>query len=149
MVFYNPHLFYLFINEVIMNKTTYYKPFDLNSLFDQAFSNYQTTQHRNNPPVDIEETDEAYHLLVDLPGVKKEAISVTYKNSQLIIEGKRESQNDDHEKWIHCERFSGTFQRIINLSQDIKDDEISANFTDGVLEIFAKKHHQAKQITIN
>ncbi len=132
-----------------MKNLRYYKPFELSQLFDQVGWSEPSGVQSRMPAVDVKETEEAYGLLIDLPGVKKDAISISYKNGHLSIEAKREVSEENATSWVCRERYAGGFQRNIYLSQSLKDDEISASLNDGVLEIYAPKQHQTKQISIN
>ena len=132
-----------------MKNLTYYKPFDFSQFFEQGLWSEAIGSQNRTPAVDVEETETAYRLWIDLPGVKKDAVSVSYKNGHLSIEAKRESSEDNQNSWVRRERHKGGFQRNIYLSQSLKDDEISASLNDGVLEVYAPKQHQTKQINVD
>lgn len=86
------------------------------------------------PKVNISETDKAYEISADLPGVQKEDIKVSIENNVLTIYGERKKQAEEKGKnWHRVESSYGSFERHIQLSDNIKEDSISATFKDGVL----------------
>lgn len=88
------------------------------------------------PRIDVFEKDNRLITKVDLPGVKKEDVSVEVSDGQLMLSGERkietEKQNDNVYR-AECEY--GSFYRAVPLPQGVKADEVKATFTDGVLEI--------------
>ncbi|MDC7953777.1 Hsp20/alpha crystallin family protein [Liquorilactobacillus mali] len=90
---------------------------------------------------DIKETDNAFDVKVDVPGINKEDISLSYDNGILSISAKRDSFEDESDKdgnIITSERSYGSYSRQYRLPNIIKD-QISAKYTDGVLEITLPK----------
>ncbi|EJE97918.1 Hsp20/alpha crystallin family protein [Liquorilactobacillus mali] len=90
---------------------------------------------------DIKETDDAFDVKVDVPGINKEDISLSYDNGILSISAKRDSFEDESDKdgnIITSERSYGSYSRQYRLPNIIKD-QISAKYTDGVLEITLPK----------
>lgn len=100
------------------------------------------------PKVDIEDTDKAYILTTDLPGVAKEDINVTYDDNVLTLSAKHEEtkeEKDAKEKknYIRKERTSKVFCRQFSV-QNIQKEGIQANFKDGVLTIVMPKEDPKK-----
>ena len=94
---------------------------------------------------DIKETDDAYDVKVDVPGINKDDISLSYDNGILSISAKRDSFEDESDKdgnIITSERSYGSYSRQYRLPNIIKD-QISAKYTDGVLEITLLKSKNA------
>ncbi|MFT8824822.1 MAG: Hsp20/alpha crystallin family protein [Liquorilactobacillus mali] len=94
---------------------------------------------------DIKETDDAYDVKVDVPGINKDDISLSYDNGILSISAKRDSFEDESDKdgnIITSERSYGSYSRQYRLPNIIKD-QISAKYTDGVLEITLPKSKNA------
>ena len=95
------------------------------------------------PKVDIEDTDKAYILTTDLPGVAKEDINVTYDDNVLTLSAKHEEtkeEKDAKEKknYIRKERTSNVFCRQFSV-QNIQKEGIQASFENGVLTITLPK----------
>jgi HSP20 family protein len=69
---------------------------------------------------------------------------VKVERGVLVVSGKRsQEKKDDNEKWHRVERSYGSFRRAFKLPDGIKEDEISATFKDGVLEVAVPKTEQA------
>ncbi len=104
------------------------------------------------PPVDVVQEGDRYRVQVDLPGMKREEITITIDGGNtLTIQGekKRESrqESEDH---LREERRHGGFSRSIVLPSSIDPDRIEASYKDGVLDIVIPKHQAAlpRQIEI-
>ncbi len=105
------------------------------------------------PLVNTREGEYAYHVEVDLPGVKKEDIHVDIKERILIISGERKTKNEVKKKDYHkIESFYGSFQRSFTLPENVDMENIEANCEDGVLEVVIPKmkkiDKEIKQIKI-
>ena len=123
-----------------------------NDLFNDSFFN--TKKHEGfSPAVDIINKDETIELTVELPGMKKEAISLNIEDKVLTISGECKVQEEEKkDNYLRRERNCGSFKRSFTLSDDILTDEISAEYVDGILRIVLKKDtvkEEMKQITIN
>lgn len=92
--------------------------------------------------LDVTEDDKAFHVKADLPGVKKEDISVEVEGNQVTLtaEVKRETEEKKDEKVVHSERYYGKQFRSFTLGQDIDRDKVEAKFAEGVLEITLPKN---------
>lgn len=123
-------------------------------LFDTYFSdaNGEDLASRTwTPPVDIQETDEAYRLHAELPGLKKEDVQITLENNVLRLSGERKFEKDVKQDSYHrIERVYGTFSRSFALPHQVSSDKVEAKFDNGVLSIVVPKAEQAKprRITI-
>ena len=101
-----------------------------------------------NPPIDLFDTSEAYHIHVSLPGAKKEDIGVSYDadNSQVNIAGvvHRPGDEDFQKTLAMGERKVGVFERKVKLGTraepaNVDADGISAKMEDGVLKVNVPK----------
>ena len=125
----------------------------VNSLFNNDFfapvgSPGSGQQHFK---VDIKETENAFLLEADLPGVGKDDIEITYENNYLTISAKKETSSEEkNERFIRQERSYGEFSRSFFV--DGADGEnIGAGFADGVLTVTVPKADpkaNQKRITI-
>ena len=93
----------------------------------------------NSFKVDLKEDKNNYTIDADLPGIKKEDISLEYNNNYLTISAKRDeiSQNNDND-FVRRERTYGEFKRSFYID-NIDENTIDASFTDGVLRITLPK----------
>lgn len=91
------------------------------------------------PQLDIAETDKAYLLSVDLPGVDGKDIDLSANDEALTIRAERrrehESGDDKGVRFHRVERSVGRFERTLSLPVDADTDNISARFNNGVLEV--------------
>ena len=89
---------------------------------------------------DVVEKDDCIEIYADMPGVKKEEVSISAENGILTIGTNRtEEKLDQNEHYVRRERKSGSVTRSFSLGKDIDAESISANLLDGVLKITAKK----------
>lgn len=112
-----------------------------------------TTVTGFTPSVNTREGEFAYHVEVDLPGVKKEDINVDIKEDMLTISGERKTKNELTEKDYHKkECFYGMFRRSFTLPENSDAENISASSEDGVLEVVIPKlkevEKEAKKIEV-
>lgn len=97
----------------------------------------------NNFNTDIKETDTEYIVEADLPGVKKEDITLDYKDNNLIISAKRENEiNEEKDNYIRRERSYGSFSRSFYID-NVDKNSIEASFNDGQLKIILPKVNQS------
>jgi len=105
------------------------------------------------PSVNTREGEFAYHIDVDLPGVKKEDISVKVENGILTLKGERKEKKEvKKEEYYQCESSFGSFSRSFTLPSNVDAENIHAENKDGVLEITLPKKEgkgeSAKQIKV-
>ena len=100
-------------------------------------------------PVDLWETNDAYHLRADVPGITPDALDINVTADTLTFGGEVKGQSDvSNEGWLRQERRVGKFQRAFTLPVQIDPDKVHANFTNGVLELVLPKADQVKPRTI-
>ena len=88
------------------------------------------------PAVNTREADDAYYIEVDLPGVKKEDISIDVKDNVLTISGERKIEEERKEDdFYRVESVYGKFERSFSLPEDVDADKIEAEAKDGVLTV--------------
>ena len=97
------------------------------------------------PLVDVTEDEKEYQIKVELPEVKKEAVTVTVESGVLSIGGERSFEKTEKDKKYHrIERSYGSFARSFTLSTRVDSDKIRANYNAGVLTITLPKAEAAK-----
>ncbi|MFZ6044069.1 Hsp20/alpha crystallin family protein, partial [Vibrio natriegens] len=91
--------------------------------------------------INLIEKEDGFEITADLPGVKKDDINVQLANGSLMIEAtsKRNEEQEKNGKVIRQERYEGKFMRSFYLGQNVKEDDVHASFTDGVLTIQVPK----------
>lgn len=109
---------------------------ELGRIFDRAFGLTAETSATWAPAVDVYEEEDKLVVKADLPGVKPEAIDVKLTPTHLTIKGEREDKKEvKKEQFYRLERSYGSFERVIPLPEDIKQEEVKASYNKGVLEI--------------
>ena len=97
------------------------------------------------PSVDIKETDDAYTITADLPGMKKKDVKVTLNDGVLEITGERTVENkEDNSTYHRRERSYGSFCRSFNLPETVLEEKITASFKDGILSVEVPKAEEVK-----
>ncbi len=92
------------------------------------------------PSVNTREGEFAYHIDVDLPGIKKEDINIDVHEGTLTISGERNFKDEvKEEDYYKVETSFGKFQRAFSLPKSVDVENISAASNDGVLEIVIPK----------
>lgn len=95
------------------------------------------------PPVDLEETDDAYVIEAEVPGIKREDIGIDLDGQDLTIKGAAEDR--EQEGVMHRRaRRSGSFDYRVSLPHEVSDEGVSASLNDGVLRIELPKAGAAK-----
>ena len=101
------------------------------------------------PPTDIEQTDESVFYKLDLPGMKPEDITIQVHAGALTVTGSRQQETEEkHEGYYARERINGQFARTYSLPKDTGQEDVSADFKDGVLTITVPRKEEAKPRTI-
>lgn len=119
--------------------------------FDQMMNNFLdddflTPQNYfgNSFRVDLKENDNEYIVEADLPGIKKEAIDLSYENNYLTVTAKREDTVEDKSgNYVRRERSYGEFKRSFYID-NVDESKIDASFNDGVLRINLPKIDKTK-----
>jgi HSP20 family protein len=97
------------------------------------------------PLTDISEDKDNFILKLDLPGINKEDVKVSYTDGQLSISGERKQEKETKEAKIHrVERAYGKYFRSFTLPTKIVEDKIDAEFKDGQLVITVPKAEEVK-----
>lgn len=92
------------------------------------------------PRLDVAETDKAYEVSVELPGIDQKDLEVTVADGVLTIKGEKKAETEDKAKGrLHVERSYGAFQRSLSLPADADDAKIEAAFKNGVLKLTVAK----------
>jgi len=101
------------------------------------------------PPADLRETDAAYLIEAELPGVQKEDVELTYEDGVLTFSGERKFESDSEEQnYRHVERRYGSFSRSFRLPREVKTEDVTASFENGLLTVTVPKGDDAKARSI-
>ena len=131
---------------------------DMNRLFNTMFDapgsggGQQSAMRRWTPAMDLAETEDAFVLRADLPGVSQEDVHIELEDTVLTVSGERKADHETKgEGFYRVERSFGQFSRALTLPKGVDPEAIAASFTDGVLEVRIPKPEQRKprRIAIN
>lgn len=135
-----------------------------NFLIPSKNSETRTNEAREKvwkPVIDVRENSTNYMIDVELPGLKKEEVTLSFHDNTLTISGERKYIHEEKapeiegekKQWSYhrTERFYGKFQRSFTFPSEVDADKITATFEDGILKIEIPKAEVARprQIAIN
>jgi HSP20 family protein len=118
-----------------------------NNLFDElltrtAFSNETGL---TNPPVNIHETNEAYHLEVVAPGLNKEDIKVNFVKGILTISYEKKQTEEQKDYKTHRREFAfKSFTRSFTVDDKVNAENIQAKYNNGILHLLLPKKEEVK-----
>ena len=113
----------------------------IDDFFDEALS---LTSGRFTPGMNVYETDDAFELTMELPGMKKDNIDISIENNMLNISGERKATREEDGRTYHrIESRFGKFSRNLPLPNNIDDEAIEAEYDNGVLTINIPKTEQS------
>ena len=92
------------------------------------------------PRVDTAETDTAYEVTAELPGVEEKDVKVALKDNVLSISGEKKAEREEKKKdYVMSERSYGSFKRAFTLPENVDPEKIAAKFEKGVLKVTLPK----------
>ena len=127
------------------------------NLFDDFFGDPFGMMPRGRDPLygkhaknlmrtDVRETEDTYELDVDLPGFKKDEVTLELKDGVLTIQavkGLDKDETDKKGKYIRQERYAGSCSRSFYVGEDVEAGEVAARFENGILQLsIPKKEHK-------
>ena len=115
----------------------------MNFPFDQDFwgkKNPLYGKHvKNMMKTDVRETDDAYEVDIDLPGFKKDEVTAELNDGYITISAAKGLDKDEKDKktgkYIRKERYAGSMSRSFYIGEGITQDEISAKYENGILQL--------------
>lgn len=116
--------------------------FDFDKEFDRMMRPLYGKHAQNMMKTDVRETDNSYELDIDLPGFKKDEISVQLDNGYLSISASKGLDKDEENKngkYIRRERYAGAMNRTFYVGDNLTQQDIQAKFEDGILKISVPK----------
>jgi HSP20 family protein len=97
------------------------------------------------PKADFSESESAYELAVEVPGVSEKDLDVSVKNGVLTVKGEKKSEREEKKKdYLRTERSYGSYFRAMALPEDADESQITAHYADGVLRIAVPKSADSK-----
>jgi HSP20 family protein len=131
-------------NAVVAARDPFFRLFD--TFFNQDLAGGEDLTTRSwLPPVDIQETDDAFRLTAELPGLTRDDINITLENNVLRLSGERKFEKDVKKESYHrIERSYGQFTRSFALPQQVNGEKVQASFENGVLAVTVPKAEASK-----
>lgn len=134
----------------------FFRPFEtLRQEFDELFGRLATDWDGKllasefKAACDISETDDAYQIRMDVPGIKPDDITVQVTGDTVHVSGERKEEKEEKGKTFHrVERRSGKFSEVVTLPGSVKDENVQAEFHDGVLTVILPKTEASKTRTV-
>lgn len=96
------------------------------------------------PLVDIYETEDAYTLIADMPGVSKDNVRIKLEDGELVIMGRIDYYDRAGKNYILNETQIGNYYRKFHISDGVDDSKIDARLENGQLKIHMPKHERLK-----
>ncbi|MEM5567008.1 Hsp20/alpha crystallin family protein [Psychroserpens sp. AS72] len=114
---------------------------DLPSVFSSNFNTGITL-----PKVNIKETADAFKVEMAVPGLKKSDFQLDLDNQVLSISAESKNEDEKNEdNYTRMEFGYSSFKRTFTLPESVNEDEINANYQDGILSILLPKKEEARQ----
>lgn len=102
----------------------------------------------NMMKTDVQEHDDHYEVDIDLPGFKKDEISVELKEGHLVISAAKGFNRDEEDqatgKFVRRERYAGSMSRSFYVGDDLKQEDVHARYENGVLTLHIPKVEEKK-----
>ena len=98
------------------------------------------------PAIDFVETDKAYELTADLPGLDEKDVEVKVANGVLTVKAEKDEEKEETKKDFHLrERRFGAYERSVRMPEGVDIDKIEASFKKGVLTVKLPKTADAQK----
>lgn len=121
--------------------------------FGDSFQKFAKTSTTEMMKTDIKEGTDAFEVQISMPGFRKEDIHAELKDGYLTISGSTnrssEDKNDAKGHYIRRERYSGFCSRSFYVGEQIKQEDIHAKYTDGILTLTVPKIEVQPQVETN
>lgn len=123
---------------------------EMSRFFDDFFLPYREGEEGQRsavwaPRADLSETDDAYLIAMDLPGIHRDELDITMEDGTLKVSGERSMETESENGQYHrIERSYGRFFRSFSFGPNADADNVEASFDDGVLTIRVAKAEERK-----
>jgi HSP20 family protein len=131
---------------------------NISRLFDDTFERFfapatADTPSARNPALDVAESDRAYTVKLEMPGVTKEDVKVSIDARQVTVQaqGSKTEERNEGERVVYRERSQAVYARTFTLASEIDQTEAGAKLEHGVLTLTLPKRgaRSASQLTVN
>ena len=127
---------------------------DLDDLFENFFSSANADQPVSGftPRTNLAETEDAYELSVEVPGMNPDDFNIELNGNELKITGELKNESEEKGKTFHrIERSYGKFHRAFKLASDLDAEKVAAEYKNGILHLTVAKAEaeKPKKIKVN
>jgi HSP20 family protein len=123
-------------------------PFDLFDRLEQQL-NQQLQSAERVPAAEVHESPEAYAVVLELPGVDKDAIEVKATDRNLVVSAERRNGREQPAQGPLLSEFRyGTWSRSFRFPQPIEREQLQASYRDGLLSVTAPKANKVTTVTV-
>lgn len=135
-----------------MNAIRFYHPSVERSLVNDIFRNFlvndtHDTAYCGCVPANIREEDKLFRIELSVPGYSKEEIRINVQKNLLTVQSVKNEEQASGENYLSREFKKGSFERRFNLPKHVDQDQISALFSNGILEITLPKKEEVVEKT--
>lgn len=134
------------------SKKNFYPMMSLFDKFvDDFFQGEEVQDKQRTMAIDILEEDDKFVIEANLPGFKKKDVKININNNELVIEAQKDEKKEEKKgSYCRCERYQGSYRRVLSLNDEVDKNKIEAKFEDGVLVLNIPKKEPApsKEIKI-
>ena len=116
-------------------------PWQMDRLAKQLMSGTRTPL---GMPLDVWQTDDGFHVCLDLPGVDPDSVDITTERNILTIKAERRPEYQEGDNVVIAERPQGSFTRQLQMSDSLDTENIEASYGDGVLHLEIPMAQKAK-----
>jgi HSP20 family protein len=122
---------------------------NFNNIIDEVLNNIPANWNKefnlNVPPVNIHETEDAYHVELSAPGLSKEDFKVNLEKGLLAISYEKKADDENKNYKTHRKEFStASFKRTFTVEEKIDAENIKAKYENGVLQLLLPKKEEVK-----
>ncbi|MFB6098344.1 MAG: Hsp20/alpha crystallin family protein [Salinibacter sp.] len=124
---------------------------EIDRVFDRFFPSREREEEDSSPQavwrprMDLIETEDAYRLHLDMPGMSKDDLKISYQDNELVVSGERTTERtDEDEEFVRVERSFGQFRRAFTLPRTVDAENIEASYNNGVLTVTVPKTESVK-----
>ncbi|BBD66006.1 heat shock protein Hsp20 [Nostoc commune NIES-4072] len=118
----------------------------INRLFDEDMpTTFSDKGLSRVPAAELKETEDAIHLLLELPGIEVKDLDLQVTEKAVYLSGERKSEAKSEDKGVIKSEFHyGKFQRVIPLPARIQNTNVTADYKDGILNLTLPKAEEEK-----
>lgn len=124
---------------------------EIDRVFDRFFPSQEQEEETSSrqavwrPRMDLIESDDAYRIRLDMPGLSKDDLTISYKDNELTVSGERTNDHrEEGEEFVRVERSFGHFRRSFTLPDSVDAENIQATYENGVLTLTVPKTERVK-----